>query len=123
MQSLTKAEHKGRSIDILVIVALIFAVLTAIEIRYGGYFFVHDDNLQSYLCLYKHTFEGLKHGTLSLYNFHQFMGLPFVDDGQSGVFNPIVYIAVGLSYLFSGNAFATIDIMTYFYLAAAGISM
>ena len=123
MQSLTKAVHKGRSIDILVIVAMIFAVLTAIEIRFGGYFFVHDDNLQSYLCLYKHTFEGLKHGTLSLYNFHQFMGLPFVDDGQSGVFNPIVYIAVGLSYLFSGNAFATIDIMTYFYLAAAGISM
>ena len=123
MRSLVKADHKGRAFDLVLIVAVIFAVLTAIEIRFGGYFFVHDDNLQSYLCLYKHTFEGIKHGTLSLYNFHQFMGIPFVDDGQSGVFNPLVYISVGMSYLFTGNVFAAIDIMTYFCLGFAGITM
>ena len=123
MRSLIKADHKGRYIDIIFVVGIIFAILTAIEIRFGGYFFVHDDNQQSYLCLYKHTFDGLKQGTLSLYNFHQFMGIPFVDDGQSGVFNPVVYISVGLSYLFTGHVFAAIDIMTYICLGFAGITM
>ena len=118
-----KGDSDKSSLDIIIVISVILAILSIIEIRFGGYFFVHDDNLQSYLCLYKHTFDGLMHGSLSLYNFHQFMGIPFVDEGQSGVFNPLVYISVGLSKLFTGDVFATIDIMTFFALSAAGVTM
>ena len=87
------------------------------------YFFFCDDNLDSYFTQYTYTIDCLKNLELPLYNFHRFMGTEYLSHGQTGLFDPVMYISYGLSYLFFGHSFALIDIMAIIHLTIGGVGM
>ena len=95
---------------ILLISAIFFAV---IEIRFP-YFFLNDDNADSYLCVYKHSVRSVLSGEFPFYNFHQFCGSRFFGTGQTGSLNPLVYLSAFISTIIFGHFDATIDIMAFF---------
>ena len=92
----------------LLSVSVVFA---AAEISHP-YFFLNDDNADSYLCQYVYSVRALCHGEFPFYNFNQYMGYEFAAQGQVGVFNPFMYMAYGLSRLIFGHPDATVDIMS-----------
>ncbi len=94
--------------ELAVLVLLCILMLTAIEIR-QPYFFLQDDNADSYICQYVYSLESVLKGEFPLYNFHQFAGIGFLDRGQTGQLNPFVYIGGALSYIFLGHFNGTVD--------------
>lgn len=87
------------------------------------YFFFCDDNLSSYFTQYTYTIDCLKSFELPLYNFHRFMGIEFLSHGQTGLFDPVMYISYGLSNLLFGHSFAMIDLMSIIHLIIGGVGM
>ncbi len=102
--------RKQYCIDIAVILLICLLLFALLELRYP-YFFLNDDNADSYLCSYRHTVRSVLSGEFPFYNFHQFCGKRFFEVGQTGSLNPLVYIAAFCSQLVFGHFDATIDIM------------
>lgn len=86
-------------------------------------FFSLDDNTY-FASSYKYSYSSLfLNGQVPLFNFHQYMGLPFLAQGQTGVFFIPSYIAVFLSYMFFKTDLYSCDILAFIFLALACISM
>ena len=77
--------------DIAVTVLLCAVMLIAMEIR-QPFFFLQDDNWDSYICQYVHSLRSVSNGEFPLYNFHQLGGTSFLEKGQTGQLNLFVYI-------------------------------
>ncbi|MCQ2515282.1 MAG: hypothetical protein MJ094_00280 [Saccharofermentans sp.] len=90
------------------------------EIR-QPYFFLQDDNADSYICQYVYSIESVIKGEFPLYNFRQFAGIDFLGKGQTGQLNLLVYIGGALSYLFLGHLFGTVDFVAALYLILGAI--
>lgn len=104
---------------VLILIGVILIFLLMLEIRHP-YFFLQDDNRDTYLPNFVHAYRSLANGELALYNFHQFSGNPALAGGQNGELYPLVYLAVFLSNIFFGHVFATIDILVIIYLMLGG---
>ena len=63
-----------------------------------------------------HTFDSLLGGELAQYNFHQFLGYPFLAAGQTGVLYPLNYLAVFLSRMLLGHSFLAVDLLVVMHL-------
>ena len=88
---------------------LIFA---AIELKYP-YFFLRDDNADSYLAEYMYGIRCITEGKFPFYCFNEFGGQRFFAAGQVGIFNPLVYLAAEVSLLLSGRPDLMMDILAY----------
>ena len=106
--------------ELAVLVLLCILMLMAIEIR-QPYFFLQDDNADSYICQYVYSLESVFKGEFPLYNFHQFAGIGFLDRGQTGQLNPFVYIGGVLSYIFLGHFNGTVDFVAGIYLIVGAV--
>ncbi|OOM74857.1 bacterial membrane protein YfhO [Clostridium sp. BL-8] len=103
--------------------ALVFLVLTSlvfIEYKHP-YFFLQDDNRDSYLPYFVHNYESILNGELPLYNFHQFLGIPSLAIGQTAALYPITYFSVFLSKYVFGHYFAAIDIQVIIHLMIGAV--
>ena len=120
------------AIDIAFIFAICILFFVVLEIRFP-YFFLTDDNADAYLCMYKHSIRSVINGEFPFYDFHQFCGKRFLGIGQTGSFNPFVYIAAFISHIIFGYIDASLDIMamililtgsagTYLFLRELGCS-
>ena len=87
------------------------------------YYFTCDDNLDSYIAVYDHAVKSALHGEFATYNFHQFMGIPFLSHGQTGSFNILTYISYGLSYLLLGHRYGVIEFVSILHLTMGAIGM
>ena len=87
------------------------------------YYFLQDDNRDFYLCLLAHNWRALKTGTIALFNFNQFLGIPFLAAGQTGALYPPAYAAAAASSLFLGHGQGAVDIYIIFHLIIAGAAM
>lgn len=114
-------KHKLLS-NTVILVLICILMLLALEIR-QPYFFLQDDNADSYICQYVHSLRSVSQGEFPLYNFHQLGGVPFLDRGQTGELNIFVYVAGILSQLFLGHLCGTIDFTAALYLIAGAIGM
>ena len=117
--TLQDSKKKGLCWLALTIITVL-ALLSVLELVHP-YYFLCDDNLDSYIAVYKHTVDAALDGELATYNFHQFMGIQFLSHGQTGTFNPITYISYGLSFLFLGHVYGMIDFVAIFHLLAGSI--
>ena len=109
-------------------VAVICVFLSVVFLFFGceithPYYFLQDDNADWYVCSFEHTVRSAFSGELALYNFHQFSGIPHLDKGQSGVLNPMVYLAWILSHALFGHSCAVIEILAFIYSLMGGIAM
>ena len=107
----------------LALTVFVTLVILIVNECFHPYFFLCDDNLDSYITQYLYTIECLKSFELPLYNFHRFMGIEFLSHGQTGLFDPVMYVSYGLSNLLFGHSFALIDIMSIIHLTIGGIGM
>ena len=96
------------------VVALALAALDAVR----PYYFLQDDNRDDFLPLFVHNLRALRQGSLALFNFHQFLGIPHLAAGQTGVLYPPIYAALALSRILFGHFFAAIDLLVVGQLAA-----
>lgn len=108
--------------ELAILVLLCILMLTAIEVR-QPYFFLQDDNADSYICQYVFSLRSVLSGEFPLYNFHQYAGLSFLDRGQTGQLNIFVYIGGFLSYLFLGHLTGTLDFVAALYLIIGALGM
>lgn len=122
MNNKLQIHRRQAFVDITVLLVLVSITFAVIELIHP-YYFLMDDNQNSYLYVYTHSFRALTRGEISLYNFHQFLGLPFLATGQTGTLSPIVIISFLLSSLFFGEYYAAIDIMAYLLLVCSAIGM
>lgn len=99
---------------------LVLMVLLLIECKYP-YFFLQDDNRDSYLPYFVHNYESLLNGELAQYNFHQFMGIPSLASGQTAALYPFTYFAVFLSDIIFGHYFAAVDIQVILHLLIGAV--
>lgn len=106
-------------IPIFLILLLLFFIL--LEIRYP-YYFLNDDNKSYWLPALIYNYESIKNGVLPIFNFHQFLGYPWLSDGQTMVFYPFGYMATFISKLIFGNYFATVDIFIILHLIAGALA-
>ena len=68
-------------------------------------FFLHDDNADWFIGAYLHDFRVLAEtGRLAEVNYYQHGGEPFVEQGQTAVLYPPVYLGVLFAQVFSGDA-------------------
>lgn len=104
----------------LALVFLVLTVLLFIEYKHP-YFFLQDDNRDSYLPYFVHNYESILNGELPLYNFHQFLGIPSLAIGQTAALYPITYFSVFLSKFILGHYFAAIDIQVIIHLLIGAI--
>jgi hypothetical protein len=88
---------------LLLSIAGLWLLLLAVEsIRPG--FFLHDDNATWFTGAYVHDFRVLTEtGRLSEVNLYQYGGEPFLEQGQTAVLYPPVYLGVALAKELSGN--------------------
>ncbi|MDD2772467.1 MAG: hypothetical protein PHP45_02110 [Elusimicrobiales bacterium] len=93
-----------------------------LELRHP-YYFLQDDNRVHYLGYLAHNWRALISGSLALFNFHQFLGTPFLAMGQTATLYPPAYLAAGLSKLLFGHIFAAVDIYIILHLVAGGPAM
>ena len=77
----------------LALTVFVTLVILIVNECFHPYFFLCDDNLDSYITQYLYTIECLKSFELPLYNFHRFMGIEFLSHGQTGLFDPVMYIS------------------------------
>ena len=108
--------------DIVILVLICVLMLVALEIR-QPYFFLQDDNADSYICQYVHSLRSVREGEFPFYNFHQLGGVPFLDRGQTGELNVVVYLGGILSQLFLGHLCGTVDFTAALYLIAGAVGM
>jgi hypothetical protein len=72
--------------------------------------FLNDDNAAWFLGAYLHDFRVLfETGRLAEVNYYQHGGEPFIEQGQTAVLYPPVYLGVALARAFSGDDIWTID--------------
>jgi len=95
---------------VLVSCALTCLTFLLIEIKYP-FFFMTDDNAGWYAGEYANVIRCLFNGKFPLYSFTQLCGQRFFANGQTGVFNPMMYIAALLSKLIFGDYRGIIDIL------------
>ena len=100
-----------------IITSLIFAI---IELRYPFYF-TTDDNADWYACEYVHVIRALASGRFPMYSFTQLCGQRLFANGQSGVLNPVMYVAAFLSKLFFGDYHAVIEILAFLMMIIGSI--
>lgn len=95
-----------------VIASCLFTLLiyTVIELRYP-FFFSTDDNADWYASEYVHVIRTVLSGKFPMYSFAQFCGQRTFANGQSGVFNLVMYAAAFLSKLIFGDYHALIEIL------------
>ena len=109
--------------------AAVICVFLSIVILFIGceithpYYFLQDDNGDWFVCNFEHTVRSAFSGELAFYNFHQFSGIPHLEKGQTGVLNPIVYLAWIVSHALFGHSCAVIEIIAFLYTLLGGISM
>jgi len=108
-------KRDGRFVYPIALLLLVLTVLLFIEYKHP-YFFLQDDNRDSYLPYFVHNFRSLLNGELALYNFHQFLGIPALSQGQIGTLYPLTYFAVFLSDFIFGHYFAAVDIQVILHL-------
>jgi hypothetical protein len=83
-------------------------------------FFLHDDNATWFLGAYVHDFRILTEtDRLAEVNFFQYGGEPFLQQGQTAVLYPPVYVAVALAKLLCGDARWTVEWLAAGHLLAA----
>jgi hypothetical protein len=99
----------------LLLLCILLGVLLLIEYHHP-YFFLQDDNRDSYLPYFIHNYKSLLSGELAFYNFHQFLGHPSLATGQAATLYPITYLSVFLSNLIFGHYFAAVDIQVIIHL-------
>ena len=99
----------------VLLAALLLIGVLLIELRHP-YFFLQDDNRDGVLPNLVHTFDSLLGGELAQYNFHQFLGYPFLAAGQTGVLYPLNYLAVFLSRALLGHSFLAVDLLVVMHL-------
>ena len=93
--------------------------LAGLEMRWPG-FFLHDDNATWFAGAYAQDFRTLTEtGGLAEVNFYQYGGEPFVEQGQTGVLYPLVYVAGALASLMPGDLRWTVDWLAAIHLALA----
>jgi len=110
------------AVDTAITILISVIMLTIMEIR-QPYFFLQDDNCDSYICQYVHSLRSVTQGEFPLYNFHQLGGISFLGKGQTGQLNLFVYIGGALSKLFLGHLCGTVDAVAWLYLIAGAIGM
>jgi hypothetical protein len=115
----SEARAWTRAWFISALVALFFCLL---ELRHP-YYFLQDDNRVLFLGYFAQDWRALTQGTLALFNFHQFLGTPFLALGQTAVLYPPAYLAVAVSKLFFGHIFAAVDIYIIAHLALGAAAM
>jgi hypothetical protein len=94
-------------------------LLAGMECVWPG-FFLHDDNASWFAGAYAHDFRTLtQSGELAEVNFYQYGGEPFVEQGQTAVLYPLVYVAGALASLWPGDLRATVDWLAAIHLALA----
>jgi hypothetical protein len=99
--------------------AALALLLVGMELVWPG-FFLHDDNASWFAGAYAHDFRTLtQSGELAEVNFYQYGGEPFLEQGQTAVLYPPVYVAGALASLFSGDLRATVDWLAAIHLALA----
>lgn len=99
---------------------ILFGILTScaltcltfflIEIKHP-FFFMTDDNAGWYAGEYANVIRCIFNGKFPLYSFTQLCGQRFFANGQTGVFNPVMYIAALLSNLLFGDYRGIADIL------------
>lgn len=115
------AGGRARLMALLLALAAVTITLSLLEWKLP-YYFLCDDNRSYTLPLFAFEWNSLfRHGSLGLFNFHQFLGNP--NDAASAVLFPPVYASAALSELFSGGAFLTLDILAWGHLLAAAAGM
>ena len=117
-----KLNYSRHWYDYLAVALTIAAFLSILELIYPLYFF-KNDNIDSYVCVYKYAFESLTKGDVALYNFHQFLGTPFFAQGQNGSVYLPALISVFLSESLFTSAHYSVEISMFIHLMIAGVSM
>lgn len=109
-----KSHRMNKCITISWGIALLACTLIfiAIEIKYP-YFFLRDDNADSYLAEYTYGINCISSGRFPFYCFNEFGGQRFFASGQTGLFNPLVYFAFMTSNLICGKPDMLMDILAY----------
>lgn len=109
------------SLEIIVIFILVFIIiLELIEPK----FFLWDDNSDYFLPCYNVAYNSvIKHKTIPLINFHQYLGYTFLAQGQPAVLYPPMYLAFFISEMIFREKFFTIDIIVMMHFLIAGIGM
>lgn len=113
---------KKSNFSLLIVIILVAATFAVLEF-FEPYFFLYDDNENYFIYVYKYTYDAILSGTIPIYNFRQFLGVPFFSAGQTGAINPLVIISCFLSELFLKNYSGTIDIMAFIHIELAAIGM
>ena len=114
-------KHKLLSAAVVTVFICIL-MLAVIEIR-QPYFFLQDDNADSYICQYVYSLRSVSEGEFPYYNFNQLSGQPFLDKGQTGQLNVFVYAGGLLSKIFLGHLCGTVDFVASLYLIAGAVGM
>ncbi len=82
-------------------------------------FFLHDDNATWFIGAYAHDFRVLTEtGRLAEVNYYQYGGEPFLEQGQTAVLYPPVYLGVALARWVSGDVRWTIEWIAAAHLTA-----
>ncbi len=93
----------------MISLAGLWLVLLAAEV-FRPCFFLHDDNACWFIGAYLHDFRVLTEtGRLAEVNYFQHGGEPFLEQGQTAVLYPPVYLGVALAKIVSGDVRTAID--------------
>jgi len=120
-----------RSPVILALAVLGFFFLVVESFR--PFFFLHDDNASQFIGYFVHDFRTLTGtGWLAEIDYYQYGGEPYLEQGQTAVLYPPVYLAVALAGVIPGDVRWTIEWLAvghlalgllgfYFWLRSAGV--
>lgn len=87
-------------------------IFLAIELKYP-FFFLRDDNADSYISVYVYAIRCLSEGKFPFFCFNTMGGERFFATGQTGIFNPLIYFSYTLSTLLCGHPDMMIEIIVY----------
>lgn len=87
-------------------------IFIAIEIKYP-FFFMRDDNADSYIAEYAYGIRCIAEGKFPFYCFNEFCGQRFFAFGQTGLLNPIILFAAILSNILCGKFDMMIEIIVF----------
>ena len=87
-------------------------IFVAIEIKYP-FFFLRDDNADSYIAEYTYGISCLADGNFPFFCFNEYCGQRFFAMGQVGIFNPLIHFAYETSRLILGKPDMMMDILAY----------
>lgn len=106
---------------VLVSVAVVVAAgVWGLERWRPGFFFM-DDNASFYFPYYLHNYRALtEEGTLALFNFYQYAGIPHMEQGQTGVFYVPAYVSFWVAEHWLGRVSEAMMVLTAFHLVLAG---